>query len=59
MAKGHGLLPYTTILPKPLLPIGDIPVAEILIRQLVTAGVDHVTMAVGHLAALLRAYLAR
>lgn len=54
--KGTRLAPYTTILPKPLLPIGDIPVAEILVRQLVNAGVDHVTMAVGHLAALLQAY---
>ena len=54
--KGTRLAPYTTILPKPLLPIGDVPVAEILIRQMVSAGVDHVTMAVGHLAALLQAY---
>jgi NDP-sugar pyrophosphorylase family protein len=54
--KGTRLAPYTTVLPKPLLPIGEVPVAEILIRQLVAAGVDHITMAVGHLAGLLQAY---
>jgi NDP-sugar pyrophosphorylase family protein len=54
--KGTRLAPYTTVLPKPLLPIAEVPVAEILIRQLAAAGVAHVTMAVGHLAALLQAY---
>jgi NDP-sugar pyrophosphorylase family protein len=54
--KGTRLAPYTTILPKPLLPIVDVPVAEILIRQLAAAGVGRVTMAVGHLAGLLQAY---
>jgi NDP-sugar pyrophosphorylase family protein len=54
--KGTRLAPYTTILPKPLLPIGDVPVAEILIRQLAAAGVGEITMAVGHLAGLLQAY---
>ena len=54
--KGTRLVPYTTVLPKPLLPIVDVPVAEILIRQLAAAGVDHLTMAVGHLAGLLEAY---
>jgi NDP-sugar pyrophosphorylase family protein len=54
--KGTRLAPYTTVLPKPLLPIVDVPVAEILIRQLVAAGVDRLTMAVGHLAGLLEAY---
>lgn len=54
--KGTRLAPYTTVLPKPLLPIDELPVAEILMRQLATAGVTHVTMAVGHLAGLLEAY---
>ena len=54
--KGTRLAPYTTVLPKPLLPIDEMPVAEILIRQLAAAGVTHVTMAVGHLAALMQAY---
>jgi NDP-sugar pyrophosphorylase family protein len=54
--KGRRLAPYTTILPKPLMPIGDIPILEIVIRQLKRDGFDHITMAVGHLAGLLMAY---
>jgi NDP-sugar pyrophosphorylase family protein len=54
--RGTRLAPYTTVLPKPLLPIGDVPVAEILIRQLTAAGIRRVTIAVGHLAGLLQAY---
>jgi NDP-sugar pyrophosphorylase family protein len=54
--KGTRLAPYTTIFPKPLVPVGDMPILEIVIRQLRHAGVDHVTMAVGHLANLLMAF---
>jgi NDP-sugar pyrophosphorylase family protein len=54
--RGTRLAPYTTVLPKPLLPIGDLPVAEILIRQLAAAGIGRVTIAIGHLAGLLQAY---
>lgn len=32
--RGERLAPYTTVLPKPLLPIGDFPILEIVIRQL-------------------------
>jgi NDP-sugar pyrophosphorylase family protein len=54
--KGRRLAPYTTILPKPLMPIGDLPILEVVIRQLKRAGFDEVTMAVGYLAELLMAY---
>jgi NDP-sugar pyrophosphorylase family protein len=54
--KGTRLAPYTTVLPKPLMPIGDMPILEVVLRQLRIAGIDHVTMAVGHLAELLRAF---
>lgn len=54
--KGTRLLPYTTVLPKPLMPIGDMPILEVVLRQLKAAGVDHVTMAVGYLAELLQAF---
>lgn len=54
--RGTRLAPYTTVLPKPLMPIGDMPILEILLRQLRRAGIRHVTLAVGHLAALLEAY---
>lgn len=50
--KGTRLKPYTTVLPKPLLPVGDKPIVEILLGQLKRAGVKHVTMAVGHKADL-------
>lgn len=54
--KGTRLAPYTTVLPKALIPIDDLPVAEILIRQLRAAGITDIVLAVGHLAALIHAY---
>jgi NDP-mannose synthase len=54
--RGTRLAPYTTVLPKPLMPVGDMPILEILLRQLHRAGIRRVTLAVGHLAALLEAY---
>jgi NDP-mannose synthase len=54
--KGQRLRPYTTVLPKPLMPIGDMPILEVVLRQLKMAGIDRVTMAVGHLAQLLQAF---
>jgi len=54
--KGTRLAPYTKILPKPLVPIGDMPILEIMLHQLKKAGVDHVILTVGHLAELLRAF---
>lgn len=51
--KGTRLAPYTKILPKPLMPIGDMPILEILLRQLARSGVDEVILTVGHLAQLL------
>jgi len=50
------LRPYTTILPKPLLPIGDRPILEIILRQLVAAGFTKVDLCVGHLGELIRVY---
>lgn len=54
--KGTRLAPYTTIFPKPLMPIGDMPILEIVIRQLKHYGIDDLTLAVGYLAELLMAY---
>ena len=54
--KGARLAPYTKILPKPLMPIGDMPILEILLRQMQRAGIDEVVLTVGHLAHLLRAF---
>jgi NDP-sugar pyrophosphorylase family protein len=54
--RGTRLRPYTTIFPKPLMPVGDAPIVEIVIRQLRRAGITDIVMAVGHLAELLEAY---
>ena len=54
--KGQRLRPYTTVLPKPLMPIGDMPILEVVLRQLKRAGVSRVTVAVGYLAELLQAF---
>ena len=54
--RGTRLAPYTTVLPKPLMPLGDMPILELLIRQLAKAGVEHITLAVGHLASIIMAY---
>jgi NDP-sugar pyrophosphorylase family protein len=50
------LRPYTTILPKPLLPIGDRPILEIILGQLAAAGFEKVDLCVGHLGDLIRVY---
>lgn len=55
--KGTRLAPYTTILPKPLLPIGKIPILEIILWQLRHYGFSDVVLACGYLAELLQAYL--
>lgn len=54
--KGARLAPYTKILPKPLMPIGDMPILEVLLRQMKRAGIDEVVITVGHLAELLQAF---
>jgi NDP-mannose synthase len=54
--KGTRLKPYTTILPKPLMPIGDMPILEILLRQIKRAGIHEAVLTVGHLAELLRLF---
>lgn len=55
--KGTRLAPYTTIVPKPLLPVGEQPIVEILIRQLANSGFHRITLALGHLAHLVQAVL--
>jgi NDP-sugar pyrophosphorylase family protein len=54
--KGARLAPYTKILPKPLMPIGDLPILEILLRQMKRAGVDEAILTVGHMAHLLESF---
>jgi NDP-mannose synthase len=54
--KGARLAPYTKILPKPLMPIDDMPILEVLLRQMRVAGITDVMLTVGHLSELLRAF---
>ncbi|MBC9718479.1 nucleotidyltransferase family protein [Streptomyces sp. TRM66268-LWL] len=56
--KGVRLRPYTTALPKPLVPIGDQhAILEIVLRQLAAAGFTSCTVAIGHLGHIIRAYV--
>lgn len=54
--RGTRLAPYTLVFPKPLMPLGDIPVLEVVIRQLARDGFDRIVIAVGYLGALIEAY---
>lgn len=55
--RGTRLLPYTTLIPKPLVPIGnEMPILEVIIKQLKKAGFTHVTVTVNHLAELIMAF---
>jgi NDP-sugar pyrophosphorylase family protein len=58
LAGGEGtrLRPYTTVLPKPLMPIGDRPVLDIVVRQLKHHGFERITIATGYLAELIEAF---
>ena len=58
LAGGQGtrLRPYTVTLPKPLMPLGDHPILEIIIRQLARFGFDRVTLAVNHQADIIKAF---
>ncbi len=54
--KGSRLKPYTTVLPKPLIPVGDIPIAEVIVRQLAHFGFKDIVISTGHLASLVETY---
>jgi NDP-mannose synthase len=54
--KGTRLRPYTISLPKPLVPVGEYPILEIILRQLKQFGFTHVTLTVNHFAELIKAY---
>jgi NDP-sugar pyrophosphorylase family protein len=54
--KGTRLRPFTATLPKPLVPVGDYPIIEIVLRQLRYFGFTDIIISTGHLAELIAAY---
>lgn len=58
LAGGMGtrLRPYTTVLPKPLMPVGDRPILDLVLRQLRHRGFDRATISTGYLAELIEAF---
>jgi len=54
--KGTRLRPYTISLPKPLVPVGETPILEIIVKQLAAHGFSRITMAVNHQAEIIKAF---
>jgi NDP-sugar pyrophosphorylase family protein len=55
--KGTRLRPYTTVIPKPMVPLGGrMSILEVVLNQLAQSGFTHVTLAVNHLSHLIMAY---
>ncbi|MCP3875276.1 MAG: NTP transferase domain-containing protein [Desulfobacteraceae bacterium] len=55
--KGTRLAPYTTVFPKPLMPIGNVPILEIILWQLQFFGISEANLACGYMAELINSYL--
>ena len=55
--RGTRLAPYTSVLPKPLMPIGDRSILELVLGQLAACGIADVTLCVGYLSHLIEAVL--
>jgi NDP-sugar pyrophosphorylase family protein len=61
LAGGAGtrFLPYTTVLPKPLIPVGDRPILELILHRLAACGVTRVDLCIGHLGELIQTYFSQ
>jgi len=55
--RGTRLLPYTIVVPKPMLPIGEMPIIEIIALQLKYHGFENVTVSLGHLSDMIKLFL--
>lgn len=55
--KGTRLAPYTTVFPKPLVPLGNKPILDIIIHQLRNNNINDITISLGYLAELIEAYI--
>jgi NDP-sugar pyrophosphorylase family protein len=56
---GTRLRPYTTILPKPLVPVGDRPILELIFVWLARNGITEVDVCIGHLGELIQTYFSQ
>jgi NDP-sugar pyrophosphorylase family protein len=54
--KGRRLRPYTTVLPKPMMPIGEKPILGVIIEKLAQSGITDIVITVGYLAGIIQAY---
>jgi NDP-sugar pyrophosphorylase family protein len=54
--RGVRLAPLTEVIPKPLVPLGGMPIMEVVIRQLRRQGFNRITLAVGYMGQLIQAY---
>ena len=54
--KGTRLKPYTSVIPKPLVPVGEKAILEILITRLKSQGVDEVFICLNHFAEIIMAF---
>jgi NDP-sugar pyrophosphorylase family protein len=54
--KGTRLAPYTTVFPKPMVPLGHRPILEIILHQLAYHGIRNIVMSLGYLGELIQAY---
>jgi NDP-sugar pyrophosphorylase family protein len=57
--KGTRLKPFTVSIPKPLMPLGDTPILEVVVRQLKAAGFDRIVLSLGHMAYFFTAFIER
>jgi NDP-sugar pyrophosphorylase family protein len=53
--RGARLAPFTSVLPKPLMPVGERAILELVVEQLERCGIRDVTLCVGYLSHLIRA----
>src|SRR5438034_3011283 len=55
--RGTRLAPFTSVLPKPLMPIGERTILEVVVERLETFGITDITLCIGYLSHLIHAVL--
>jgi NDP-mannose synthase len=57
--RGARLAPYTTVIPKPLLPLGERPILDLILHQLASSGFTRVTLTLGYMSDYFKVFLAQ